>query len=249
MRRPVALFSCCLLLLFAALLVRSAPAYLLGYFVDDRQLRLSGFSGTVWNGRAGSAAIALENGWLQLGELEWSLSELYMLRLQPTADIDTQWGPQRLHAHMQTSSGGALRINALDASFSAALIKRWLPVNLRGLINVQARDVALVDGVPASGAGQIVWRQAFWRGNQGAQPLGDYALRFSVPASGQLNAEIRTLSGPIRVEGSLRMVDQQYTLEALINSRGRIDEELAKALSLMAIPTDDGFVLKFTSEL
>ena len=67
--------------LFFLLLALRAPAHLLGYALDEDRVRLSGFSGTIWTGRASTAAIALDEGWVQLGQVQWSLSELYMLLL------------------------------------------------------------------------------------------------------------------------------------------------------------------------
>ncbi len=237
-----------LALLFFAILAVNAPAHLAGYMVNEDEVRLSGFSGTIWEGAASNAAIATEAGWVQLGQLRWSLSELYLLMLSPTADISSQWGQQRLQANVRVSPGGDIRIRGLDATFSAALIKELMPVNLRGELNLFMEHMHISDDQPVSGKGRLVWRQAFWRGNQGSQPLGDYVLQFEIPAPQQARATVSTLSGPIKVEGGVTVDGRQYSVDARLSSSGRIDQELANALALMAAPVDDGFLLKFNSE-
>ncbi|MEM0954135.1 MAG: type II secretion system protein N [Pseudomonadota bacterium] len=235
--------------LFLATLVLSAPAYLVGYVLDERQIRLGGFSGTIWEGRASSAAIAVDDGWVQLGQLDWSLSQLYLLMLSPTADINAAWGQQRLRGNIQISPTGKLRLRGLDTTFSAALVKRLLPVSLRGRISLRARELVLEDGWPSSGAGEIVWQQAFWLGSRGAQPLGDYVLKFSIPGPRRAIGQLRTLSGDVRVEGEFALNGREYSLDTRIRNRGKMDQELANALALMAIPTADGYKLKFTAEI
>ena len=238
-----------LLGLFLLLLVLTAPAYLLGYFLDDRQIRMSGFSGTIWNGRASSAAIAVDRGWVQLGQVDWALSQVYMLMLSPTADVTAVWGQQRLQSNVQLSPSGRLRLRSVDATFSAALVKRLLPVSLLGRLNLQAPELILENGLPSLGSGRLIWQQAFWRGSRGAQPLGDYELTFSVPGPGQANGRLTTLSGDLRIEGEFALDGRQYTLDTRIRNRGKMDQELADALALMAIPTEDGYKLKFTAEI
>ena len=235
--------------LFFLLLALRAPAHLLGYALDEDRVRLSGFSGTIWTGRASTAAIALDEGWVQLGQVQWSLSELYMLLLTPTADIVTSWGQQRLKANVQVTPAGRIRLRGVDATFSAALVKRFMPVNLRGRINITSKELVLEDGRPSAGAGRAVWQQAFWRGSRGAQPLGDYLLEFRIPGPGRAEARVTTLSGDVRVEGDLSLTGRRYSLDTRIRSRGTMDEELANALALMAVPVDDGFMLKFSSEI
>lgn len=237
-----------LALLFFGTLAVNAPAHLAGHFLDENQVRLSGFSGTIWEGAASNAAVATDQGWVQLGQLRWSLSELYLLTLRPTADIRSQWGQQSLSANVRLYPSGDVRIRGLDANFSAALIKQWMPVNLKGDLNLFIEDMKLSDNMPVSGSGRLVWRQAFWRGNEGSQPLGDYVLEFEIPALGQARATVNTLSGPIEVEGGLSINGRQYSVDARLSSRNRIDQELANALALLAAPVDGGYLLKFDSE-
>lgn len=237
-----------LALLFLLLLLVNAPAHLLGRMLPEESLRLAGFSGTVWNGEASNAAVRTEGGWLQLGKTRWSLSPLSLLLLSPQLALESRWGQQRLSGKLRVFPSGKLRVSDLDASFSAALLRRWMPVNLRGELNLLLERLDVTERMPSGGAGRLVWQQAFWSGNRGSQPLGDYVLEFTIPGPGQGQATVTTLSGPIRVEGGLSVDGRKYSVDARLTSTGQIDEELANALELMAAPVDGGFHLKFNSE-
>ena len=237
-----------LVLLFLLVLLARAPAHLAGHFLPQERIRLSGFSGTIWDGVAASSAVATDAGWIQLGRLRWSLSQLYLLILSPTAQLDSSWGQQRLRAHVQVSPGGNVRIRDLEGSFSAGLIKQWLPVNLRGDINTLVQELRISDGMAQSGNGRVVWQRAAWRGNLGSQPLGDYILQFNVTGPQVIEGRVSTLAGPIAVEGRLNVNGRSYAVDARLTSAEPFDPELSSALQLMAAPVPGGYQLKFESD-
>ncbi len=237
-----------LALLFLLVLVSTAPARLVGYLVPESQLRLSGFSGTLWEGAASNAAIATPEGWMQLGRTRWSLSQLYLLALMPTLDVQSEWGQQSIQANVRLYPSGDVLLRGLRVSVSASVIKQFMPVNLRGVLTLESPQLKIADGVPAEGRGKLVWRQAFWRGVRGSQPLGDYELDFEVPAPATGKARVKTLSGPIRIDGGLEVTGREYAVDASLTSAKPIDQELSRALQLMAEPVDGGYRLKFNSE-
>ncbi len=83
---------------------------------------------------------------------------------------------------------------------------------------------------------------------RGSQPLGDYELNFRIPAPATGNASVKTLAGPIRIEGGLEVQGREYAVDASLTSNQAIDSELSAALLLMAEPVDGGYRLKFNSE-
>ena len=237
-----------LVLLFLLVLGSTAPAHLVGRALPADTIRLSGYSGTIWEGEASSASVVTDEGWVQLGRVQWSLSQLYLLLLSPTADIESNWGQQRLKANVRLRPSGDIQVRGLDSSFSAALIKRWLPINLRGDVNVMVHELVLSEGEPQQGRGRVVWQRAAWRGTRGSRPLGDYVMQFNIPAARQVRGEVSTLAGPVRIEGSMNVDGRQYVVDARLSSDKPFDPELSNALTLMAVPEAGGFRLKFESE-
>lgn len=197
---------------------------------------------------ASNVAVATPGGWVQLGRTRWSLSQLYLLALMPTLDIESEWGQQRLQANIRLYPSGDVLVRGLRTSFSAGLIKQFMPVNLRGTLTLESPQLKIASGVPTEGRGKLVWRQAFWRGVRGSQPLGDYELNFQIPAPAIGSAQVKTLAGPIRIEGGLEVKGREYSVDASLTSDEVIDVELSSALELMAAPVDGGYRLKFNSE-
>ncbi len=237
-----------LALLFLLVLIASAPARLIAYMLPGDSIRVSGLSGSLWQGEASSAAVLTNVGWLQLGKTEWDLSVAYLLLLSPTIDIESRWGRQSLQGRLRLFPSGKLRLNNVDASFSSSMARRWVPVDLSGDVNLLLDALDFEAGQPSLGSGRLVWREAFWRGNRGSQSLGDYVLEFDISAPGQGQAVVSTLSGPVRVDGSVALDGRSYAVNARISSERQLDEELANALQLMAEPVDGGYQLKFNAE-
>jgi len=241
-------FGAVLLALLVLVLLVTAPARLLASLLPESSVRMSGYSGTVWRGSAASAAIAVDSGWLQLGQLDWDLSVLSLLLLTPRADIESSWGQQTLVADIALSPGGAVRLRDSQVRFSAALIQQFLPVQLSGSLDALINDLRLEQGRPTAGEGRVVWQRAFWRGVRGSQPLGDYVLEFEVPAPMRVQAQVSTLSGPVKIEGTLGIEGNSYQVDVSLNSERGFDSELASALQLMAAPIEGGYQLKFGAE-
>lgn len=242
--RPLAAFSG----VFLVILLVTAPARLLDIFLPAGQLNLQGYQGTLWRGHASSSSLAVAGGWLQLGELEWKLSPLSLLILSPRVQIESRWGRQTVVADLQISPTGNLQLRDSSLSFSAALVKQWLPVALSGTLELLLVEMQVRDGMPVAGQGRLVWRDALWIGNRGSQALGDYVLEFTVEAEQRVRGTVITLSGPVQVEGSFEVEGRSYSVDATLSAEQGFDPELGSALELLAAPVDGGYQLTFSSE-
>ncbi len=246
MSRPIlAAASGGLLLL---ILLITAPARLLGYWLPDQQLSMEGFSGSLWRGQASRAAVAVTGGWLQLGAIEWRLSPWSLLWLSPHLELKAQWGRQLIDASITVSPTGNIELEQTSVTFSASLVQQWLPVQLGGSINLRVPNMELEQGLPVSGAGRLLWRQASWTGDSGSQLLGGYVLEFEVAAAQQIDGVIATLSGPVQAEGKVGLQGRSYSVDVRLQSEQGFNREIANALQLMAAPVENGYQLKFSSE-
>ena len=230
------------------ILLISAPARLLDVFLPADQVSLQAYNGTLWQGSAGSASLAVAGGWLQLGALEWRLSPWSLLLLSPRIQFESRWGGQMAVTDVQISPSGNLQFRDSSLSFSAALVKQWLPVALDGTLELLLVEMQVSDGMPLAGQGRLVWRDALWIGNRGRQALGDYVLAFTVEGEQQVRGTVTTLSGPVKVEGSFEMQGRSYSVDATLRAEQGFDAELASALQLLAAPVDGGYQLTFSSE-
>ena len=122
---------------FLVVLLISAPARLLGYFLPAETLSLQGFEGSLWRGSAASGQVAAGPGKLQLGRVEWDVSVHSLLLLTPRIRFTSQWGGQSVRADVSVSPTGVLRLRDTRVVAPAAMIRHWLPVQLGGEVDLR----------------------------------------------------------------------------------------------------------------
>ena len=137
----------------------------------------------------------------------------------------------------------------MDAAFDARLARRFAPVDLRGRFELQLQKLWLAGALLQRAQGRALWRQAAWVGPGGQRELGDYVALLETPQAGDVRAELETLSGPVTVAGSATLRDRQYSVDARIDARGGFDADLAQALSLVAAPGENGYLLRLDGVL
>jgi len=237
-----------LALLFAAALLVSAPAHLLGRVLPPELVQMRGFEGTLWRGAAGQCLLRLPPGYLHLGAVRWSLAPLSLLTLAPRLTVESRWGDQLLSGELALRGLRDLDVADLEMQVSAALVQEFAPLAVDGQLSLQLRQLSLRDGLPQSAQGRLVWQQAGFQSANARIALGSYALDFSQPKGAALRGEVLTLSGPLQATGTAQLEDRHYDIDVLVQSDGALDPQLRQALSLMATPEGEGFRLRLAGD-
>lgn len=233
--------------LVVGLALASLPARLLPLFAGD-QVLLSGLSGSVWSGSAARAVVATPAGPFHLGQLRWTLSPISLLSLSPSVQVQTEWGAQRIKAQIK-SRGGEVHLSDVDATFDASLVRQFAPVDVTGRLSllfkklVFSDELLLVDG-------RLTWQDATWYSASSQYRLGSYVAEFSSPETRQVHASIDTISGTLQVQGNASLDAGRYATDITVDSDGREPPaEIARALSLIAVPQDTGYLLRLEGEI
>jgi hypothetical protein len=237
---------------FLLLLLVSAPARLIGWFLADTPLAAAGLNGRLWQGSAASVALQAPAGPLQLGAASWSLSPLSLLTLSPRVDLETRWGSQQVSARVELQPvSRALRASEVTLSLPAALLRQFLPLDLDGEIGGRFDRVEADERRLRALDGQLTWRDAAWRDGARRFALGSYAVEFSTGSDGGLRGEVLSLSGPLIVEGEIGLDrDGRYRVDLSLESpQEPLAPEPRRALSLLAAPEGDGFRLRLQGAL
>lgn len=235
-------------LLLITLLV-TAPARLLGGVLPSGQFVLQGFSGTLWQGSAARALVAVPGGYLHLGKLHWSLAPWSLLSLSPQLAVESQWGAQGIAGQVILRGAQDIELLELEASLPAELLRQFVPVELAGTISLQAHSLRVVDGVPVTAEGRLVWQDGAWRAGQALRPLGSYALEFRQPAGQALAGEVLTLAGDVQASGELGLAGRSYQVDIVLSGPGLLDPQLQQALQLVATPQGDDYHLLLQGEM
>lgn len=249
--RGLAAGVCVVLAAYVLFLVVLAPASLLDVGLrraTDGRLRLAQARGTLWSGE-GLLEVRDANGHAIGKDLSWSLQ----MRALRHRRLDFAVAVDRAGEHFPLSlSMHGVELSDLDLSLPASAIgvavPRMAPLGLRGEIVLHAAKFSLVDGVPSADA------VATWKGAGSAltavAPLGSYELRLG-GVDGSLDATLRTLDGPLRLDGRATWRGSgPLALAATARVDPRYRPQLAPLLRMIAVECGDGdFVLQPGSPL
>lgn len=235
------------LVLAVGLALASMPARLLPLFAGE-QVLLSGLSGSVWNGSAARAVVPTPAGPFHLGQLRWKLSPISLLSLSASVQLKTEWGAQRMTAKV-VSRGDEVYLYDLDATVDASLVRQFAPIDVSGRISLLFSELVFADEL-LSVTGRVTWQDATWYSATSQYRLGSYVAELSSPATRQVRASIDTISGSLEVLGNASLDAGRYATEVTVDSDGReIPAEIARALSLIAVPQDTGYLLRLEGEI
>lgn len=246
---PRPLLGLLLVSLFVVALVVSVPARILNLVLPSGQVIMNGYSGTLWRGSAARCVLATGNSYFHLGTVEWSLDPLSLLLFSPALNVQSQWGRQRITGQVQVEGRQSFVLEDLEASVSARVLQRFLPVTLDGDFSASISHLQIEYGLPVAGEGRLLWRNAGWQSSQGIMPLGSYALDFKQAENGSLRGEVATITGPVEASGSVDLTQENYDLDVLLTSAGGLNSQLKQALSLIAQPVAEGYRIVLKGQL
>lgn len=243
------LIALVVVLLLIPLAIVSLPARLIPRLLPADQLLLSGLSGSLLQGQAARAILQTPAGPLHLGRVQWRVHPLSVLTLSPTVTLHSEWAQQR--ASLRASGrGDVLRLSDLDGSFSAGLVRQFVPLAVDGQVQLLFSELVLDAAGPLSAEGQVVWQNALWQSPGGGRPLGTYVAEITSTGERQLSGRVDTLSGPVLATGDLSLDANTYGVNMLVTGRNRnLEPALAQALSLLAAPENSGYRLRLSGEL
>ena len=201
-------------------------------------LQLSGVSGTIWEGRAASAA-ALGK---PLGALEWRVEKAPMLFRRVVANLSLGGGPVSASGDATRDADGSILVQNVKFSFPAELSAPALDIpalKLLGTIDGSLAEGRVVGGWINGARGGARWRNAGVVGEAEAR-FGDVLAEFSSQPDG-------SIGGTVKDDGtSSLVVDGQFVVrsgefDATVRLGARADDaQLREALRYIGEPQPDG---------
>lgn len=237
-----------LALLFALSLLASAPARLLALVLPAERVVMQGFEGTFWRGTASRCLVRAGPGYLHLGRVAWRLEPLSLLMLAPRLRLESQWGRQRVAGDVVLHGERDFDLFQFEATVAADLVRQFAPLSLGGTLNGSFEHIAVREGLPLTAQGRLVWQNGAWEAPQGMLPLGTYALDVRTQQPGLISAEVLTLSGEVRAEGLAELAGRAYLVDIVLAGDGALDEQIARALSLVATPEGGRYRMRLEGE-
>jgi general secretion pathway protein N len=228
------------ILVAAAVIAATLPASTAYNYFGDKlgALKLSGLSGTIWDGRASSAQVFGQ----ELGALKWQLKAMPLLTngiVETHLNLDG--GAVAADTDAQRSQTGEINISKGTFRFPASLAAPALDIpqlNLLGDIDGKL-DHAQLNGVLLTNAGgSLRWKNAAVSGAAQAT-LGDLEATFSSDDTGLIHGTAHDLGGPMQLNATFNVGGGNFDVDAHLAARDG-NPQVAEALRFIGQPEADG---------
>jgi general secretion pathway protein N len=221
-------------LVFIVTLITAIPARVIDLIGGDA-LRLSGASGTLWNGSAQQVMV----GRLQFGRTQWRTSAGALLLGRLKLNVDTALPGGFARGDVSLSLGGTLRVSDFEAAGPLEALGGMLGFpQASGEASVAVTMAELSDGWPTRLVGTV---------RLGNIPLAvagvtdgsmiNILTEFDVPETpddGRVPGAVSDQGGPLQIAGTITFYPPaNYDIDSLINVRADAAPELRQGLALL----------------
>ncbi len=193
-----------LLAAYAVGLVATLPATLLDGALrgaSEGRLRLAEARGTLWSGAGQIEARDASGRAVAAKSVTWRFAPQSLLRARALFEIGTDDSSRSFPVAISTSR---IEIADADVRLPAGLlglaVPRLAPLRLTGEMSLLVPRLSIARREGVQGAATLQWRAA-GSALTPVAPLGDYDLRIDGNGAA-VRASLRTLEGPLRLEGS-----------------------------------------------
>jgi general secretion pathway protein N len=195
-------------------------------------------TGTAWNGRCASLALAAGS----VSNVSWQLQASELRRGKLSAVLQIQDARLDGSAQLLIGTGGFMQASNLHASLSLpSTLVRGTPPGLSGTLQVIVPALELRQGQLISVAGTVQLRNV--RQLQPPLQLGDYEWQLAEGKlqNGRISGALRELGGPLQLTGTLALnLNGAFELEAKVRAKNVADQSLAQALEPLGPADADG---------
>jgi len=194
-------------------------------------------TGTVWNGACD--ALSVQN--IALGNLQWQLHPVGLLSGALVSQLSIDGPVGTATAQVAARSGGRITARNVRANFplNPALLTS-LPPGLRGNVETDLALLRLEKGIVAAIEGHIDVHDLEQRGAQNSN-WGDYVVSFPPGSSGEPVGDVRSVKGPLEIEGKLRLTREPgFVLDGLLKPRASAPADLVQKLGALGTPDAQG---------
>ena len=233
---------------FATLLVSQIPARAISRVLPD-DVTLTGISGTIWSGRAARAWVEIDQQPLMLGRVQWQLQPWRILWGAPLS-LSSVWGQQALRAQLSYRPDGSIVLQDAAFTVNTQLFKAFFPLYLGGALSGEFAQIAINEGHVTNAEGVVRLRRGVWTARSGNIPLGDYQIDFSSADSAAVGTvgALKTITGSLELSGKLSSTLTDYQIAVEATGPVARDESFRQAMSIIAIPNQDGFSVSLTGQ-
>lgn len=203
-------------------------------------VRLSGISGTVWQGHAATIEIFGQ----PIGSLDWELQPAPLVHGNVVANVHVSGNDLAAKGVIQRDYGGAIHFSDATANLPARILASAIDIpslQLNGQMEIDVSKAHL-NGVWFDDVqGQAHWRNAGVTGAAQAD-FGQIESTFASAADGTIAGTVHDTGGPLIVDGTFHAIAGSYDAQARLAARDG-NPQVSEALQYVGQAQPDGSVL------
>jgi general secretion pathway protein N len=227
------------ILAFAAILVARLPVRWVSGFLP-KNVTCTELSGTVWDGSC--AGLVAQN--VHVDSVSWQLRPSALFGGKLAGYVEVMRGPNFARGDIEASTSGSTitaRNFQADMPLDPTLFSQ-LPRDLSGVVRANLQSIHIEKGTILSVQGLVEAHDLVQTSGGQRLALGDYSLTFpAADASKEPVGQLQSLTGPLKVEGTLRLTREPgFVLEGLVAAGPDASPQLAKELTYLGAPDAQG---------
>lgn len=225
------------LIVFLAVLIVSFPARVAYNWFAPADIRLTGISGSIWNGTAeeGLAAGAY------IRDISWRLKPLSFFSGQLAFATASKPASGTLTADVAVSLDGTLTLSNLSGRVPLDLVHPAFQQNaISGDVSLSFTSLVMRNGLPIEVDGNVTVSNLF-APNLSSARLGDFKADFQT-TNGNIVASVDDISGVLDISGTVTIApDKSYQLLGEVAARPDAPPSVAQQLQFLGSADQRGF--------
>ncbi|MEH6559278.1 MAG: type II secretion system protein N [Oceanicoccus sp.] len=210
---------------------------------ESPRLLLQQTSGTFWQGQASESIVEVDGVSVPLGVLNWKLSPLSLLRLQPSIHLSSSAPDQILSTTVSVDRQGQVTIAAMEGRLPIRALEPWFPMLIRGDIAFVIDHLIFKDDKLLAVDGVLNLEYIDWVGGDYGMPLGSYMAHI-YQQEHQVLVQFDDFDATLGVNGVMNIdPDGAYTFNAELQPRDGLASEVNESIAWFGKRQANGNVL------
>lgn len=155
-----------------------------------------------------------------------------------------------MRARLGYRPGGSIALHDVAFTLDTQLLRAFFPLYLGGAASGEFARIAIDEGHIIDAEGVVRLLRGVWTARSGNILLGDYQIDFlsaDTGGAGTVGA-IKTIAGALMLSGELSATLTDYQIAVEATGPMARDESFRQAMSIIAIPNQDGFSVSLTGQ-
>lgn len=188
------------ILIFFGVMLATFPARVAYQWFAPAEIRLSGITGSVWNG---SAAEGIAGG-AYVRNISWHFKPMSLLSGKLAFQTSSNPVSGSINTELAVSPGGNLTLSALSGNVPLDSVHpTFQQSGIRGDITLQFETIVISNGIPVAAQGSVIVTD-FFVPDLSSSRIGDFRADFQT-IDGLVVGRVEDLSGVLDVTGTINL--------------------------------------------